>query len=534
MTEPLSVPCSIIDVCMIVRDEEAIIERSIGALLKAGFSSFVILDMESIDDTVLKAQRLAGQKARVYSYPQASLLKFGYSEARNVCATFSRREWILFVDADEILIQGCQDSRVSYTASPGDIDVLSIRRNNLAPNGGSGSEVPRVNTVEEHNRLYKPSVVRRWGGYIHEEIYAGSPTHSNRGKSDLVFDHYSALKPAALDGTRSGLYAILLLRAYNQPELRAGTNTWWFSSHVPAHLPLLEQRAAEYARQNSLTPVFYGVGPQGAFPHHQSDQPAEISHTHLDDQPAPSSRNLQVRSILSEASEVVASKEAPDEVVRAIRDVVLTKVWNGIDPLSDKSAFAGRVDYQGWASDNPILTRAIREVCPRVVVEVGVWKGGSVMTMAREMRALRLSGVVIAIDTWLGAWDHWIQSNWFASLRMEAGYPTLFKTFAANIIESNLEDYVVPLPLDSLNAAFVLKARSIHPDVLHIDGAHDYNSVFSDLRAWWPLLSIGGALIGDDYHPSGDTWPEVREAFHDFFKTSVIENVDGKCYIRKP
>ena len=217
----------------------------------------------------------------------------------------------------------------------------------------------------------------------------------------------------------------------------------------------------------------------------------------------------------------------------AVRQQLLGQIWNNRDPFSERSVFRGRVDYQGWASDNPTLTRAIQEVRPKIVVEVGVWKGGSVITMGHEMKRLALDGAIVAVDTWLGAWDHWIQPIWFESLRMEAGYPTLFRTFGANIIESELQDYVLPLPLDSLNASSLFKARAITPDVVHIDGAHDYTSVFSDLRAWWPLLSVGGALIGDDYHESGSTWPEVRQAFHDFFNTSRLENMGGKCLVRK-
>jgi hypothetical protein len=50
---------------------------------------------------------------------------------------------------------------------------------------------------------------------------------------------------------------------------------------------------------------------------------------------------------------------------------------------------------------------------------------------------------------------------------------------------------------------------------------------------WWPLLAVGGILIGDDYHPNAESWPEVRRAFQDFFKTTEIENSGGKCLLRK-
>ncbi|WAC47066.1 CmcI family methyltransferase [Asticcacaulis sp. SL142] len=207
-------------------------------------------------------------------------------------------------------------------------------------------------------------------------------------------------------------------------------------------------------------------------------------------------------------------------------------IWGKSDPYSD--ANQDLVDLQGWASDNIYLTHAIEELKPRLVVEIGVWKGGSVITMARRMKELGIDGAVIAIDTWLGASEHWIDEEWHASLRLQGGYPSLYKTFAANIVSQGLQNYVIPLPLDSINAGEVLKRKGLVADIIHIDGGHDLKSVTGDLEMWWPMLRQGGLLIGDDYHPYGETWPEVREGFHKFFEVDYIRNTGGKCVIMKP
>jgi cephalosporin hydroxylase len=57
--------------------------------------------------------------------------------------------------------------------------------------------------------------------------------------------------------------------------------------------------------------------------------------------------------------------------------------------------------------DTSISRRGRRTLRPSIVVEIGVWKGSSVITLASKMKELNLDGVVIAVDTWLGAWDHW-------------------------------------------------------------------------------------------------------------------------------
>ncbi len=213
------------------------------------------------------------------------------------------------------------------------------------------------------------------------------------------------------------------------------------------------------------------------------------------------------------------------------RSDLIESIWGGMDPLV--SSLVPVPDYQGWASDHEYLIRAINETRPAVVVEIGVWKGGSVITMADRIKQLGLDAVVVAVDTWLGAWDHWLQPQWFSSLKIQDGYPTLFHTFASNIILKGLQEYVVPIPLDSLNAVKVLQARGVTVDLLHIDGGHDYPAVMADLTAWWPLLREGGVLLGDDYHSEGDVWPEVRQAFQAFFGTDQIEATGGKCYIQK-
>jgi predicted O-methyltransferase YrrM len=222
-----------------------------------------------------------------------------------------------------------------------------------------------------------------------------------------------------------------------------------------------------------------------------------------------------------------------------VRRELLDTLFFGREPFAGFAHGDYPRDLQGWHSQHPYLARAIAEVRPRIVVEVGVWKGASVVTMAKEMQRLGLDGAVIAIDTWLGSAEHY-KEKFIADMDFEFGYPRLYRKFLANIGHEGLTDYVVPLPLDSINAFQLLKMRGVRPDVLHIDAGHDYASVMADLKAWWPELTPGGILIGDDYFKSWigkAKWPEVRQAFDEFFAANthtVFENEDGKCLVGKP
>lgn len=219
----------------------------------------------------------------------------------------------------------------------------------------------------------------------------------------------------------------------------------------------------------------------------------------------------------------------------AVRQQLIDNVWFGIDPFHGFPMHSDLVNGHGWGSTHHYLEQAVEQMRPGIVVEIGVWMGGSTMTMARRMRQLGLDGVVVSVDTWLGAWDHWTP-EWFSMLKMRHGRPTLQDTFMANVIDAGLQDYVLPLPLDSANAGMVLQRAGVMADVIHLDAAHDYEAVRSDLALWWPRLRPGGVLIGDDYWPGNPDWPGVTRAFDELVAAEGLEmvHVDNKCWVRKP
>ena len=180
-------------------------------------------------------------------------------------------------------------------------------------------------------------------------------------------------------------------------------------------------------------------------------------------------------------------------------------------------------DLQGWNSDHAYLREVVDVLRPRLIVEVGVWKGCSVITMAQRLKALGVDGVVLAVDTWLGAWDHWLVGDYFEELGFHNGYPTLFWHFMANVVGTGVQDHVVPLPLDSLNAYEVLARKGMRIDAVHIDAGHDYTAVRKDLEAWWALVRPGGVLISDDYFDDENkAWPEVKQAVDDFARNQGL------------
>jgi predicted O-methyltransferase YrrM len=216
----------------------------------------------------------------------------------------------------------------------------------------------------------------------------------------------------------------------------------------------------------------------------------------------------------------------------SLYEEISQKLWRGYDPYYGFPHKTVKPDLQGWASQHRYLTDTITARRPRVVVEVGVWKGASVLELARSIRTNGLDAVVIAVDTWLGAWDHWTNDHLQGELGFEFGYPTIYRTFLTNMILGEVKDIVIPLPLDSGNAQHTLESFGIFPDVVHIDGAHDFDTVLSDLTHWWSVLTTGGTIIMDDYFDLTPMWPDVLKAVRTFLERvdyTEFEAEEPKC-----
>jgi hypothetical protein len=56
--------------------------------------------------------------------------------------------------------------------------------------------------------------------------------------------------------------------------------------------------------------------------------------------------------------------------------------------------------------------------------------------------------------------------------------------------------------------------------LIYIDGDHEYEAVNADIRAWVPLLSNEGVILGDDYD-----WPGVQRAATEFASANKAWNL---------
>jgi len=146
-------------------------------------------------------------------------------------------------------------------------------------------------------------------------------------------------------------------------------------------------------------------------------------------------------------------------------------------------------DDHGWflEENKRNLARFIREISPKVVVELGSWLGSSARYIAS---LLPKDGKLYAVDTWVGSPSH--NEEPF----LKAKLPTLYQQFLSNIIHSNLTEIVIPIQMTTDEAA---KFLDIEADLIYVDADHSEEGVYNDILNWYPKLSAKGIICGDDY-----------------------------------
>ncbi len=180
-------------------------------------------------------------------------------------------------------------------------------------------------------------------------------------------------------------------------------------------------------------------------------------------------------------------------------------------------------DLQGWDSTAEAFKKCIDELNPKLIIEVGTWKGASAVHMAKLLLEKTDDFEIVCIDTWLGSVEHWENNGEFLD-GLENGRSTLYNQFLSNIIHEGLTEYITPFPVDSLNAVEFLKRKKVEADLIYIDAGHEYLSVKCDLYGYSKVLRDGGYMLGDDWFHE----PIKRAAKEVFTEEKIIELSNSK------
>ncbi len=181
-----------------------------------------------------------------------------------------------------------------------------------------------------------------------------------------------------------------------------------------------------------------------------------------------------------------------------------------------------RKDIEGWTDYLPWLRNVARSAPSEFTyVEVGAWKGQSILAMADCLEQYGKSGMLIAIA------------------------PSDQQTESGELeIEVNLRKTSIPTRIEATSP---LVAAAQFPDegadVVFMDAAHKYESFMDELSAWWPKVKAGGIFGGHDYKspqwvdvaPSANLWAATHRLQIHFEPPHVwwVQKPGGVPWFRK-
>lgn len=157
----------------------------------------------------------------------------------------------------------------------------------------------------------------------------------------------------------------------------------------------------------------------------------------------------------------------------------------------------------GWfsPSNQKNLKIIIKEKKPSTIVELGAFLGLSAVFFARNMPE---NCKFYTIDTWTGTGckNHPIDlSHLYNSY--EGLLKNAYQQFLSNIKHEGLTEKITPIRMTTLDAADSL---DLNPDLIYVDACHETECVYMDIKKWYPKLTMGGTICGDDWG-----WQSVRK-----------------------
>lgn len=195
-----------LSLCMIVKNEEKYIAKSIDSV-KNIVNEIVIVDTGSTDSTL---EILKNYNVKLYNYKWEN----DFASARNFAVNKVKSDWILFLDADEILDEASKDNLINY-----------INRTNL--DGchfivyNYRSENQNDFTIHYAFRLFRNNRGYYYKGKIHEQIYNEKYKNitSKFSNEDIILHHYGySVEVLEKKDKRSRNIPILLDALKENPE----------------------------------------------------------------------------------------------------------------------------------------------------------------------------------------------------------------------------------------------------------------------------------------------------------------------------
>lgn len=158
-----------------------------------------------------------------------------------------------------------------------------------------------------------------------------------------------------------------------------------------------------------------------------------------------------------------------------------------------------------WAGHKCFGYNLVKNLEPKLVVELGSWKGTSFYSFCQAAKDKKLNTKLVAIDTWQGD-EH---AGKFGDEVFNQ-----FKLLLSKYYPDVQASYMRQTFNDAVNS---FENHSI--DILHIDGFHTYEAVSNDFNTWKDKVKKNGIILFHDTRVQQDDfgvhkfWAEIKEQY---------------------
>lgn len=204
-------PSASVGICMIVRNAEDTIATALRSCTRLA-AQIVVVDTGSTDTTPRLCARFATE-LHFHSWRNS------FAEARNYALQYMRTEWILALDADEVLDPSSLHTLPSLLSTPHIGGLRVAIHNTLSGNSASTS------SIHHYPRLFRRHPAIRYTGIIHEQIGdAITKAGFSLADSPVVLQHHGYASASSEKIRRN----TAMLRA----ELEQDPNNAWLHYHL--------------------------------------------------------------------------------------------------------------------------------------------------------------------------------------------------------------------------------------------------------------------------------------------------------------
>lgn len=239
-----------LSVCMIVKNEEEFIEKSLRSFLDL-VHELIVMDTGSTDSTIELVRKTASDFPETGLKIYQTIWEDDYAKARNNCADKASGDWILRIDGDEKLTDRTRNLLLPFLASQNPSLALAFNFKIIEPRIREGETL--YNTYYK-NILYRNKFAIRFVKKRHEFLESREFNLITKEHNFLELFHYANLKKNVANKSEVNIEKMLEI-ANNSEDLKEKYFYFYFIANSYHLLGDYEQSILYYKKALELTRI---------------------------------------------------------------------------------------------------------------------------------------------------------------------------------------------------------------------------------------------------------------------------------------